>query len=96
MPFDGPPWLSDDDIRLISQWVAQGAVNAEGAPAVLPVGARVRFRGTLTGQWAIDGAPFTVDVGTRIQKRPSVGSAAEVRGVVTPNGGVRATRLRRR
>lgn len=93
---DGPPWLADDDIRLIRQWVALGAANAAGVAAALPAGARARFRGVLTGVWAIDGASFTVDGGTRIDKRPAVGNAVEVRGVVAGDGSVRATRLRRR
>ena len=25
MPFDGPPWLSDDEVTLIEQWIAAGA-----------------------------------------------------------------------
>lgn len=40
MPLNGPPWLSDDQIRLIRQWIAQGAPDAEGNPAPVPVGAR--------------------------------------------------------
>jgi mono/diheme cytochrome c family protein len=45
MPFDGPPWLGDEEMRLIEQWIAQGARDAEGRPAAVPAGARVRFRG---------------------------------------------------
>ncbi len=45
MPFDGPPYLRDDEIRLIEQWIAQGARDAEGRTAPIPSGARVRFRG---------------------------------------------------
>jgi mono/diheme cytochrome c family protein len=45
MPFDGPPYLRDDEIRLIEQWIAQGARDAEGRSAPIPAGARVRFRG---------------------------------------------------
>ena len=33
MPHDGPPWLPDDDIRLIRDWIAQGARAADGSPA---------------------------------------------------------------
>jgi hypothetical protein len=25
MPFNGPPWLSDDEVALIEQWIAAGA-----------------------------------------------------------------------
>ena len=45
MPFDGPPYLRDDEIRLIEQWIAQGARDAEGRSAPIPTGTRVRFRG---------------------------------------------------
>lgn len=45
MPFDGPPYLGDAEIRLIEQWIAQGARDAEGRTAPVPAGARVRFRG---------------------------------------------------
>lgn len=96
MPFDGPPWLPDDDIRLIRDWIAQGARAADGTPAPIPVGARVRLRGTLTGKNEVDGARFTVDAGTRLDKPPTVGGSAEMRGEVQPDGTVRATRLRAR
>ena len=96
MPFDGPPWLDEDDIRVIRQWIEQGARDAEGEPAPVPVGREVRYRGRLTGEWEIDGAEFLVDGGTRIDDRPRVGQQAEVRGVVQSDGSVRATRLRSR
>ena len=96
MPFDGPPWLPEEDILLIEEWIRQGAASATGARAPIPVGARVRFEGTLTGQWAVDGTPVTVDGGTRIDKGPRIGDRVEVRGSVTSDGRVRVERLRRR
>ncbi|HEX6362875.1 MAG TPA: c-type cytochrome domain-containing protein [Albitalea sp.] len=45
MPFDGPPYLDAGQIRLIEQWIAQGARDADGNPSPVPAGARVRFRG---------------------------------------------------
>jgi mono/diheme cytochrome c family protein len=30
MPFDGPPFLSDEEIGLVTEWVRQGARSAEG------------------------------------------------------------------
>jgi mono/diheme cytochrome c family protein len=58
MPFDGPPWLDDEDMRLIEQWIAQGARDAEGRAAPVPAGARVRFRGAdeVRGVLAPDGS----------------------------------------
>ena len=96
MPFDGPPWLSDEDIRLIRDWIRQGAPDAQGVQARIPVGARIRLRGILTARTAIDGATFDLRPGTRVDKNPRVGSAAEMRGNVNQDGTVRATRLRRR
>ncbi len=96
MPFNGPPWLSDDEIRLIRQWVAEGAPDAEGNKAPVPAGGEVRFRGVFTGKWAIDGAGFEVHGGTRIDDRPESGEQAEMRGVIGADGTIRATRLRSR
>ena len=96
MPFDGPPWLDDADIALIERWIAGGARSTDGTPAPLPVGARLRFEGRLTGQWAVDGQPFRVDGGTRIDKRPRVGDQVELRARIGTDGSIEATRLRRR
>jgi mono/diheme cytochrome c family protein len=96
MPYDGPPWLDPDDIRLIEDWIAQGAKDSDGNPAPIPVGAEVRLRGVLTGPSAIDGADFVVDGSTRVDDRPGLGDAAEMRGEVQADGTVRATRLRER
>ena len=96
MPFDGPPWLSDDDIWLVEEWIRQGAKDNEGHPAPIPAGGRVRLRGILTVPNAIDGATFERTSGTRVDKSPKEGAPAEMRGVVNPDGSVTATRLRRR
>jgi mono/diheme cytochrome c family protein len=96
MPFDGPPWLPEDDIRLIRDWIAQGAPDADGTAAPIPVGARVRLRGVLTGEAEIDGAAFVIDGDTRVDDRPRLGDQAEMRGVVQADGSVRAERFRDR
>ncbi|WP_149587462.1 c-type cytochrome domain-containing protein [Tabrizicola flagellatus] len=96
MPFDGPPWLPEDDIRLIRDWIAQGAPDDEGRPAPIPEGARIRLRGVLTGAAEIDGAAFVIDGGTRVDDRPRIGDQAEMRGVVQADGTVRAERFRDR
>jgi mono/diheme cytochrome c family protein len=96
MPFDGPPWLPDEDIRLIRDWIAQGAPDAGGTPASIPAGREIRLRGTLTEPDAIDGARFAITAATRIDKSPRVGAEAELRGVIQPDGTIRATRLRAR
>lgn len=96
MPFDGPPWLSEDEIRLIRDWIAQGARDAEGVAAPIPVGAELRLRGALTAESEIDGAGFVVDAATRVDDQPRVGGQAEMRGVVQADGTVLAMRFRER
>lgn len=96
MPLDGPPYLAEDDIRLITDWIAQGARDADGQPAAIPAGAEIRLRGQVTGLDEIDGAGFVVTGGTRVDDRPSIGNAAEMRGRVRADGTVEATRLRGR
>ncbi len=96
MPFDGPPYLAEEEIRLIEQWIRQGARDADGTVAPTPAGATVRLHGTLTSTWALDGLPLQVDGATRIDKRPRAGDYVEVRGIVQESGAVRASRIRRR
>ena len=96
MPFDGPPWLSDDAIERIRLWIETGAAGPDGQPAGVPVGGRVRLEGTLTGRWAIDGLSLVVTDVTRIDDEPAIGGTVEVRGVVEPGGAIRATRIRER
>ncbi len=96
MPQDGPPWLSDEQIRLIHDWIEQGAKDGEGTPAPMPVGREIRLRGVLTGRSAIDGAEFIISGATRVDDRPQVGDQAEMRGVVQADGSVLATRFRDR
>jgi len=95
MPFDGPPYLAEEDIRLIEQWIVQGAADAQGNAAPAPTGAAVRLHGTLTKNSELDGLPLKFDAATRIDKRPQVGDYVEVRGSVQSDGAVRASRVRR-
>lgn len=96
MPFDGPPYLSPEEIRLVEQWVAQGAPDATGGPAALPVGAELRLHGTLDANGQLDGLPLRIDARTRIDKAPGPGDYVQVRGRLDENGGVRVERMRRR
>lgn len=96
MPFDGPPWLDDDAIALIRDWVDGGALSDDGVPAPIPVGGRIRLRGVMTGPNEIDGADFVVTNQTRVDDRPSLGEQAEVRARITENGNLEAQRLRDR
>lgn len=96
MPFDGPPWLSDDEIRVIEDWIAQGAPNSEGRLAAIPVGAKVRLEGVLEPGWRLDGLALIVTGRTRIDKSPRPGDYVEVRGRLDRAGNVRVERLRPR
>lgn len=96
MPFDGPPYLSDSEIRLIEKWVQQGARDSSGTPAPLPVNARIRLHGTLSGKWILDGLPLKVNSSTRLKKSPQPGDYVRVRGIVLPDGSIQAVRIRRR
>lgn len=95
MPYNGPPWLSAEDTQLISDWIAQGARNAQGQPAPVPVGARVRLGGTLDAQGRLDGLPLHMGPGARLDKMPRAGDAAQVRGRVGEGGRVEVERVRR-
>lgn len=96
MPYDGPPWLSDAETQLLRDWITGRARSEDGTPAAVPVGARVRMRGILTGRHEIDGAAFVVTGGTRIDDAPRIGGRAEVRGHVSANGDIIADRFRDR
>lgn len=95
MPFDGPPYASDDEIALIQAWIAQGARNAQGQAAPPAVGARVRLHGTLTQASSLDGLAIDT-TRARIDKRPRPGDYVEVRGRVEADGSISAERLRAR
>lgn len=96
MPFDGPPFLTGNEIRLISDWIAGGARDAVGQFAAVPVGAEARLHGRLEAGWRLDGLALEVDSGTRLDKGPRPGDYVEVRGTVTADGGITAYRVRAR
>jgi mono/diheme cytochrome c family protein len=95
MPFDGPPYLADEEIALIERWIAEGARSAAGVAAPVPVGARVRLQGVLGEDGRIDGLAFDA-AGARIDKRPRPGDMVELRGVIGEGGAIVVERLRRR
>ena len=96
MPFDGPPFLSDEEIATIESWIKDGARDSQGQPRAIPVGANVRFEGILTASDQIDDARFKIDSNTRVDKSPRLGGKAELRARVDGDGGLLAMRLRRR
>lgn len=94
MPFDGPPFLSEDEIALIEEWVAAGAPDATGEAAQVPTGAEVRLHGVLGEGWTLDGLPLVVPPGTRTDDNPRPGDYVQVRGVIDHRGEIRAERIR--
>ncbi len=96
MPFDGPPYLSNEEIQLIIQWIAQGARDVNGQAAEPPIGAKLRLHGLLTGRWELDGLPLKVGSGVRLKKAPDVGDYVRVRGRLGQNGQILVDRIRRR
>ncbi len=96
MPFDGPPFLSDQEIHTIEAWIKNGAPDSNGRPAGIPVGAEIRLHGRLIDGWLLDGLPLEVGRHTRLQKRPGDGDYVRVRGHLDAEGNVVADRIRRR
>lgn len=96
MPYDGPPFLDESEIRLIERWINDGARDSHGKPAAIPVGARVRLQGRLASRWVLDGLQLQVSSRTRIDKSPRAGDDVRVRGRVNASGGVTVDRIRRR
>lgn len=96
MPFDGPPWLDEADVESLRVWIEAGAPGPDGIAAPIPVGREVRYEGTLTGRWELDGMPFQLGPDARVEDAPMPGDRVEVRGIVTADGVVQATRVRAR
>lgn len=96
MPFDGPPWLTEEQIALIETWIVEGALDDDGNPAPIPVGGALRIRAPMSGAREIGGAAFTLTPETRLEERPPIGAPAELRAEIGPDGALIATRLRAR
>ena len=96
MPFDGPPFLTVDEIALIEQWIADGARDSAGSPAPIPVGSRVRLHGRLVSSNRLDDLTLVITGSTRRDKSPSPGDYVEVRGRLDADGRVVVDRMRLR
>lgn len=94
MPFDGPPWLEEAQIRLIERWITDGARDPSGRPAPIRGGARIRLRGVMSPDGTLDG--LALPGGSRRDKLPSPGEEMELRGWLMPDGRIDVERLRRR
>lgn len=95
MPLGGPPWLSDAEIELLVAWIADGARDASGVPAALPVGAELRLHGTWRADGTLDGLPLDL-TGARIDDDAHRGGYVQVRGVLAADGRVVVERVRGR
>lgn len=96
MPFDGPPFLTDDEIGLIAQWIADGAGDSAGSPAPVPAGSRVRLHGRLKSPDRLDDLSLVINRSTRLDKSPAPGDYVEVRGTLDADGRVVVDRMRPR
>ncbi|MGY0194794.1 c-type cytochrome domain-containing protein [Leptothrix sp. BB-4] len=94
MPFDGPPWLTDEQIRLVEDWVREGARDATGKPAPIRAGARIRLRGVMSADGTLDG--LVLPGGGRRDRLPRPGDELELRAWLMPDGSLDVDRLRRR
>ena len=93
MPLGGPPWLSDAEIDLLVAWIADGARDANGVPAALPVGAELRLHGTWRADGTLDGLPLEL-AGARIDDDARRGGYVQVRGVLAADGRIVVERVR--
>jgi mono/diheme cytochrome c family protein len=93
MPMDGPPYLDAEDIRLIDEWITQGARDASGKLAPPPVGAQVRLHGSLDANGRLDGLPLIMGGRTRIDRDARGGGYTQVRGHLDSSGRVVVERL---
>jgi mono/diheme cytochrome c family protein len=96
MPYDGPPFLDETEITLIADWIDQGARDAQGKPAPVPSGARVRLQGTLGPNWRLDALPLKINAKTRAEHSPQAGDYVQVRGRLMHDGSVLVERIRPR
>ena len=96
MPFDGPPYLNENEIDVIEQWIRDGARDASGNPAPSATGSRVRLHGTLDNGGRLDGLAITITSETRVDDRPQAGDYVQVRGTIGANGNVVVERMRER
>lgn len=96
MPFDGPPYLSDEEIAQIERWIEQGAADDRGQQAPIPVGARVRLRGRMTDALTLDDLPLQSLGRVDSRKVPAAGDYVELRGRVRGDGTIDVERIRRR
>ena len=94
MPFNGPPFLSDDEIQRVGQWINDGARDAEGAAAPDITGARIHLHGRLSKRWELDGLELEVHSGTDIKKSPGLGSYVRVRGRINAQGEILVDRIK--
>ncbi len=85
MPYDGPPWLSEEEVALVSRWIADGARDEAGVEADVPIGGSVRLHGTWQADRSLDGLRLRL-AGARIDDDVVPGVRVEVRGTIGEDG----------
>lgn len=95
MPFDGPPFLSDEEIKLIEAWIIQGAKDDNGNNAPSVTGRIIRLNGILSEKWKLDDIELIITNSTRIDEKVKPGMMVEVRGTVGRNNEILAERIKR-
>jgi mono/diheme cytochrome c family protein len=95
MPLGGPPWLGDADLELIVAWVADGARDANGDPASVPMGAELRLHGIWRGDGTLDGLPLVLG-DARIDDDARRDGYVQVRAVLAADGRIVVERIRGR
>jgi len=91
MPLGGA--LDDADVALIVDWIEAGARAADGTPAPIPAGARLRLHGTWRADGTLDGLPLAL-AGARIDDDARRGGAVQVRAILGADGAILVERLR--
>jgi mono/diheme cytochrome c family protein len=95
MPFDGPPFLDDDEIKLIEAWIGQGAKDENGNEAPSVTGRKIRLQGILVEKWKLDNINLEITGSTRIDDKVKPGIKIEVRGVLGRNNEIIVERIKR-
>ena len=94
MPFDGPPYLNSEEIKLVEAWIMQGAKDENGNEAPSITGRKIRLQGILTDKWKLDDIDFEINSSTRIDKKIKTGEQVEVRGIIGTNNEIIVERIK--
>lgn len=94
MPFDGPPYLTPQEINLIEAWILQGAKDENGNIAPSISGRKIRLKGVLTNEWKLDDLELNISGSTRIDKKVRIGEHVEIRGFISSDNEIVIERIK--